>query len=108
MLENEQECSQSLYFFIFLVMREQYSSLQSDQGAWQVEAGVEVERAGPFFGDRHRQGILLLHPDGMAAHPNSSLVFEGGDAFFICLKEVKGALSKLVKSDFWRGGFERL
>lgn len=48
-LENEQECSQSLDL-IFLVMGEQYSNLQSDQGVGQVEAGVEVECAGPFFG----------------------------------------------------------
>lgn len=73
-----------------------------------MKAGVEVERAGPFFGDRHSQGIFLLHTDGMAAHPNSSLVFEGDDAFFICLKKVKGTLSKLIKSDFWSGGFESL
>lgn len=49
MLENEQECSQSLYFFIFSVVRKPYSSLQSDQGVWQVEAGLEAEQAGPFF-----------------------------------------------------------
>lgn len=48
------------FFFIFLVARERYSSLQSDQGVWQVEAGVEVEHAGPFFGDRQSQGTLLV------------------------------------------------
>lgn len=47
MLENEQECSQSLYVFL-LVVGKQYSSLQPDQ-------------RGLFFGDRHSQGILLLH-----------------------------------------------
>lgn len=82
MPENEQECSQSLYFFI-------------GGGGTVQEPPIWLERAN--FGDRHGKGILLLYTDGMAVHPNSSLFFEGGDAFFICPKRVKGALSKLKK-----------
>lgn len=55
-----------------------------------------------IFRDEHRQGVLLWHTDGMAAYPNSSLVFGGDDTFFICPK-MKRALSKLIKSDFFGG-----
>lgn len=53
-------------------------NLIKQYGKWKLES---------FFGDRHSQGILLLHTYGMAVHPNSSLVFEGDDTFFYLPQE---------------------
>lgn len=107
-LENEQECIQSLDW-IFLVVGEQYSNLQSDQGVGQVEAGVEAECAGPFLG----MGIIRASCCDTQVErqlvQTAACFFGGGDTFFICLEKVEGALSKLIKSDFfWKGGFGRL
>lgn len=49
MQEREQECSWSLCFFI--TVGEQYSTLQSDQAVWQVEARVQIERVRLLFGE---------------------------------------------------------